>query len=84
MGDLIRSGRVLGISDSSCGIRESFFGLLLSLLNFRVKILTEGDNEFVRGILTDVNRDFVTLSGREIFYIPVRQIVIVKRDECFD
>ncbi|MGE5397434.1 MAG: hypothetical protein ACM3MK_07865 [Chitinophagales bacterium] len=63
--------------------RRSFFRLLLSLLNFRVKILTEGDKQFVRGILTEVNRSFVTLSGREIYYIPIREIVIVARDERF-
>ncbi|MGE5397005.1 MAG: DUF2642 domain-containing protein [Chitinophagales bacterium] len=68
-----------------CGQRRSFFGLLCSLLNFRVKVLTEGDTQFVRGILTDVTCDFITLSGREIFYIPIEEIVIVARDsECPD
>lgn len=65
--------------------RNTFMGLLCSLLNFRVRILTEGDTEFVRGILTDVNFDFVTLSGREIYYIPIEEIVIVTRDgHCED
>lgn len=66
---------------SFCGkSRNTFMGLLCSLLNFRVRVLTEGDKEFVRGILTDVNWEFITLSGREIYYIPIDQIVIVTRD----
>lgn len=80
MSDLFRVGGVERDCDS---IRDSFRGLLRSLLNFRVRILTEGDKEFVRGILTDVDRDFITLSGREIFYIPIREITIVARDERF-
>lgn len=64
--------------------RGSFFRLLLRLLNFRVRVLTEGDKEFVRGILTDVNRDFITLSGRDIFYIPIREITIIARDDRFE
>lgn len=68
---------------SDCFGRESFFGLLRSLINFRVRVLTEGDKEFVRGILTDVNRDFITLSGRDIFYIPIREIAIIARDDRF-
>lgn len=81
MGDLLRVGRVDFVD--TCDRRDSFFGLLRSLQNFRVKILTEGDKEFVHGILTDVNRDFVTLSGRDIYYIPIKQITIVTRDEKF-
>ncbi|MGE5423427.1 MAG: hypothetical protein ACM3QW_09200 [Ignavibacteriales bacterium] len=73
--------RIGGIDE--CFERGSFFRLLVSLLNFRVRVLTEGDKQFVRGILTDVNRSFITLSGREIYYIPIREITIVTRDDRF-
>lgn len=64
----------LGIS------RRNFFGLLCSLLNFRVKVLTEGDTQWIRGILTDVNIDFITISGCDVCYIPICEIVAICRD----
>lgn len=56
---------------SGFGGRRDFCRLLCSLLNFRVRVLTRGDVKFVRGILTEVSCDFITLSGEEIFYIPI-------------
>jgi len=67
-----------------CGIgRRNFFGLLCSLLNFRVKVLTEGDKEWICGILTDVNCDFITISGCDVCYIPICEIVAICRDLKF-
>ncbi|NLV15952.1 MAG: DUF2642 domain-containing protein [Syntrophomonadaceae bacterium] len=67
------------------GCRRNFQQLLCSLLNFRVKVLTEGDKEWIRGILTDVNCDFITISGCDICYVPICEIVAICRDfSCAD
>ncbi|MGE5370566.1 MAG: hypothetical protein ACM3QZ_01120 [Solirubrobacterales bacterium] len=59
---------------------EGFFGLLQSLRNFTVSVLTEGDVGFVTGILTDVNSNFITIcSGVDVNYIPINQITIISR-----
>lgn len=61
--------------------RRDFWNQVCSLLNFRVRVLTEGDLGFVEGIMTDVNSDFITLCGPEVFYIPINQITIITRSE---
>ena len=62
------------------GIGRRNFSGFCSLLNFRVKVLTEGDTQWIRGILTDVNSDFITISGCDICYVPICEIVAICRD----
>lgn len=62
-------------------IRRDFYNLICSLRNFRVRVLTEGDLAFVEGIMTNVDSDFITLCGPEVFYIPIDQITIITRAE---
>jgi hypothetical protein len=62
------------------GVRRCFFGVLVSLINFRVRVLTEGDVQFITGVLTAVGRDFITLAIEDsVAYIPIRQITIIQR-----
>ncbi|MGE5370909.1 MAG: hypothetical protein ACM3QZ_02865 [Solirubrobacterales bacterium] len=61
--------------------RRDFFNQICSLQNFRVRVLTEGDVGFVEGIMTNVNDDFITICGAEVFYIPIEQITIITRAE---
>lgn len=58
---------------------ESFMRLLFSLQNFNVRVLTRGDVAFVEGILVDVDRDFITVVGEKVNYIPIDQISIIQR-----
>ncbi len=71
---------------SDCGFNRfgdiagtSFFTLLFSLWQQRVKVLTEGDVAAVEGILTDINPSFITVVGHQINYIPINQITIIAR-----
>ncbi len=57
----------------------SFFTLLFSLWQQRVRVLTEGDVGSVEGILTDINPTFITVVGAQINYIPISQITIIAR-----
>lgn len=62
------------------GLGGGFWNLLLSLQNFNVAVLTEGDLGFVTGIMTDVNSNFITIcSGTAVNYIPINQITIISR-----
>ncbi|MGI6514273.1 MAG: hypothetical protein GX052_00115 [Syntrophomonadaceae bacterium] len=66
-------GRLGGIAGTS------FFTLLFSLWQQRVRVLTEGDVAAVEGILTDINPSFITVVGAQINYIPINQITIIAR-----
>jgi len=57
----------------------SFFTLLFSLWQQRVKVLTEGDVGLVEGILTDINPSFITVVGHQVNYIPISQITLIAR-----
>lgn len=59
-----------------------FLGLLYSLLNFNVSVLTEGGVAPVVGIMTNISQDFITLcSGTAVNYVPISQITIIARAE---
>ena len=80
-------GKFGGLGD--CGFGEigglgaiggsSFFTLLFSLWQQRVRVLTEGDVAAVGGILTDINPTFITVVGAQINYIPINKITIIAR-----
>jgi hypothetical protein len=80
----IVGGRVGTLGKFDCGglggvAGTSFFTLLFSLWQQRVKVLTEGDVAAVEGILTDINPTFITVVGHQINYIPINQITIIAR-----
>ncbi|MGE5370473.1 MAG: hypothetical protein ACM3QZ_00655 [Solirubrobacterales bacterium] len=69
-----------GLISSGISGSEGFLGLLFSLQNFNVRVLTEGDTGFVEGIMTTVNSNFITIcSGTAVNYIPVNQISVISR-----
>ncbi len=79
-------GRVGTLGKFDCGFPgiggiagTSFFTLLFSLWQQRVRVLTEGDVAAVEGILTDINPTFITVVGAQINYIPINQITIIAR-----
>ncbi|MGE5454472.1 MAG: hypothetical protein ACM3O9_04660 [Methylocystaceae bacterium] len=63
------------------GFHNSFFCVLLSLLNFEVEVTTEGGNE-ERGLLVAVGRNFITLNddGGGVVFIPICQITQIERE----
>lgn len=68
-----------GIGEFGGVAGKSFFTLLFSLWQQRVRVLTEGDVGAVEGILTDINPTFITVVGAHINYIPICQITIIAR-----
>lgn len=62
------------------GFFSSFFRVLISLLNFRVLVNTEGDVD-VAGLLVAVGSNFITLNTDDggVAYIPIRQITRIQR-----
>lgn len=70
-----------GLGFAGVGLRQSFFALLLSLLNFNVSVLTEGDVAPVVGILVGVTPQFIIIAGgtTPVTYIPISQITLITR-----
>lgn len=61
--------------------QQSFIGLLFSLLNFNVSVLTEGDIAPVVGLLVGITPQFITIAGgtTPVTYIPISQITLITR-----
>ncbi|MGE5545085.1 MAG: hypothetical protein ACM3UW_08960 [Bacillota bacterium] len=77
--DLLGDCGIGGLTGLGGFAGTSFFALLFSLLQQRVRVLTEGDVAAVEGILTDINPTFITVVGAQINYIPINQITIIAR-----